>query len=116
MKDWNPERAVVGTVVAVSGRWDSAPYLYQIARETRTTVVLGGHDALRIRKADGHIVGSDTWSRRHVWMPDEAEMVTIRAQQQRETNYRRVRNTEWNKLTDDQLARVVAILTESDHA
>lgn len=61
----------VGDKVAVPRRWTSLCDIHTVTRSTASQLIAGG---LRIRKADGLVLGhSDTWSRtyaRHVTAED----------------------------------------------
>ena len=111
LKEWLAGLKMGDTVVlAGCGYRGEEIRLCRVDHATKTLVQLNGGG--RYRRKDGSPVGvaADPWSvRLFIRPPEEGDTERVR----RQRNLRRLKDTQWQDLTDDTLASVCAILDKA---
>jgi hypothetical protein len=99
----------VGDEVVVSGR--HSKYIDKITKVMPMSVEVGNR---RYRKTDGIERSDDIWDRTHIieCTPERKEAIRNRDRRIRMANH--CRGTDWNKLDNERLERIVAILKEAE--
>lgn len=97
----------VGDIVGVTQRYGYLPELKQVARRTKTQVVL--QDGSKFNKY-GRSVGGDAWSRRWLMTADEAKERRAETERKAKRNnaIRKLREFNYAALTDEKIEALLA--------
>lgn len=97
-----------GDEVNLRGSFERVGCIASVERVTATQIVLAGRGG-RYRRKNGRLVGGTGWG-----VPSIHEATPeVRAKVWRANAERRLGRCQWHALTDDQIARVLAIVDET---
>jgi hypothetical protein len=108
------DKVGVWTAVGLGGRFGAADVL-TVTKRTPTQAVLSDGSRWTLR---GREVGRSEWSRRFLCSPDEARERAAEAAKEatRQDRIYRLRDTRWDRLSDETLAQVLALLKQAKQA